>query len=149
MTLGRKFVTRFMSMSNKKERTIILITALVLVFIITFSILNWATIKFLFEQVSSGAVVVKEYVQSLGVTGVIAMSIVMIVCFFFPFISSVPIQLTSAVSYGLWWGLLHVALSVFVASQLAFLFTKSTLFLSSKKKKEEHRLMEEKIKNKK
>ncbi len=134
-------------MSSKKERIIILITALLLVFIVTFSILNWSTIKFLFEKVSSGAVVVKEYVQSLGVTGVIALSIVMIVCFFFPFISSVPVQLTSAVSYGLWWGLLHVALSVFVASQLAFLFTKSTLFLSSQKKREEHRLMEEKIKN--
>ena len=77
------------------------------------------------------------------------MSIVMIVCFFFPFISSVPIQLTSAVSYGLWLGLLHVALSIFIASQLAYLFAKSSLFLSSKKRREEQRQMEEKIQNSK
>ena len=136
-------------MKNKKETTIILITALVLTAIIVFSLFNWDTIKFLFKQVSSGAGVVKEYVLSLGITGVIAMSIVMIVCFFFPIISPVPIQLTSAVSYGLWCGTIHVVLSTFIASQLAFLFTKSTLVLSSKKKRDEHRLMEEKIKNSK
>lgn len=136
-------------MTNKKEKAIIIITAIILTAIIIFSIFNWDTIIYLFKQVSSGAVVVKEYVLSLGITGVIAMTIIIIVCFFFPFISSVPIQLTSAISYGLWWGLLHVTISVFVASQLAFLFTKSTLFLSSKKKREEHRLMEQKIKNSK
>ena len=136
-------------MTNKKEKAIIIITAIILTAIIIFSIFNWDTIIYLFKQVSSGAVVVKEYVLSLGITGVIAMTIIIIVCFFFPFISSVPIQLTSAISYGLWWGLLHVTISVFIASQLAFLFTKSTLFLSSKKKREEHRLMEQKIKNSK
>ena len=136
-------------MSNKKERAILIITALALTTIVVFSLFNWSTVSYLFKQVSSGAGEVKEYVLSLGITGVIAMSIVIIVCFFFPFISSVPIQLTSAVSYGLWFGLLHVACSIFIASQLAFLFTKSTLVLSSKKKKEEHRLMEEKIKNSK
>ena len=129
-------------MTNKKEKAIIIITAIILTAIIIFSIFNWDTIIYLFKQVSSGAVVVKEYVLSLGITGVIAMTIIIIVCFFFPFISSVPIQLTSAISYGLWWGLLHVTVSVFIASQLAFLFTKSTLFLSSKKKREEHRVME-------
>ena len=136
-------------MRSKKEKLVIITTALILTAIIIFSIFNWGTISYLFKQVSSGAVVVKEYVQSLGITGIIAMSIVMIVCFFFPFISSVPIQLASAVSYGLWFGLLHVTVSIFIASQLAFLFTKSTLFLSSQKKREEHRLMEEKIKNSK
>ena len=136
-------------MNAKKERLIIVLTAVILLAVIIFSIFNWDIIKYLFSQVSSGTVVVKEYVQSLGVTGVIAMSIVMIICFFFPFISSVPIQLTSAVSYGLLGGTIHVTLSIFVASQLAFLFAKSTLFLSSQKKREEHRLMEEKIKNSK
>jgi uncharacterized membrane protein YdjX (TVP38/TMEM64 family) len=149
MILGEKLAKRFMSMGNKKEKAIIIGTVLILVALVLFSIFNWSTVAYLFHQVSLGAVVVKDYVLSLGITGVIALSIVMIVCFFFPFISSVPIQLTSAVSYGLWFGGLHVALSVFLASQLAFLFTKSTLFLSSKKKREEHRLMEEKIKNSK
>ena len=112
-------------MKNKKEKAIIIVTAIILTAIIVFSIFNWSTIAYLFKQVSSGAGVVKEYVLSLGITGIIAMSIVIIVCFFFPFISSVPIQLASAVSYGLYFGLLHVTLSIFVASQLAFLFTKS------------------------
>ena len=136
-------------MKVKKEQLIIIFTALILVGLIIFSLFNWETIAYLFEQVSSGTVVVKEYVVNLGITGVIALSIVMIVCFFFPFFSSVPIQLTSAISYGLWFGFFHVAISIFIASQIAFLLTKSTLALSSKKKKEEHLLMEEKIKNSK
>ena len=122
-------------MDNRKEGLIITFTTIILITVIIFSILNWNTITYLFNQVSSGTVAVKEYVLSLGVTGVIAMTVVMIVCFFFPFLSSVPIQLTSAVSYGLFWGFVHVSLSIFMASQLAFLLTKSTLALSSKKKK--------------
>ena len=136
-------------MSNKKEKITIFILVALLTALIVFSVFNWNVIVYLFKQVSSGTVIVKEYVLSLGITGVIAMTIVMIVCFFFPVISSVPIQLTSAVSYGLVPGLIHVTLSVFTASQLAFLFAKSSLFLSSQKKREEHRLMEEKIKNSK
>lgn len=136
-------------MTNKKEKAIICTMVVILTALITFSIFNWNVIVHLFKELSSDIAIVKEYVLSLGITGFIAMSIVIIICFFFPFISSVPIQLTSAVSYGLWYGFIHVSLSIFTASQLVFLFTKSTLFLSSKKKKEEHRLMEEKIKNSK
>ena len=136
-------------MSNKKEKIVIISTALILTLITIFAIFNWNVITYLFSQVSSGTVVVKEYVQSLGITGVLAMSIIMIICFFFPFISPVPIQLTSAISYGIGYGFIHVGLSVFIASQLAYLFTKITLFLSSKKKTEEQRLMEEKIRNSK
>ena len=134
---------------TKNEKLIIAITGLILASFIIFSIFNWGTIVYLFKQISSGTVIVKEYVLSLGITGVIAMSIVMIVCFFFPFFSSTPIQLASAVSYGLWGGFIHVIISIFIASQLAYLFTKTTLVFSSKKKKEEQRLMEEKIKNSK
>ncbi len=136
-------------MTSKKEKIIIISTALILTGLTVFSIFNWDVIKYLFSQVSSGTVVVKEYVQSLGITGVIAMSIVMIVCFFFPFFSPVPIQLASAISYGLGYGFIHVVLSVFIASQLAFLLTKSTGAFKSAKKKEEQRLMEEKIHNSK
>lgn len=136
-------------MSNKKEKAVIIITALMLVFIIIFSIINWDTIIYLFTQLAKGADIVEGYVESLGIMGFIALSLVMIVLFFFPFISPVPIHLTSAVSYGLWFGFVHVAVSTFIASQLAYLFVKSTLIFSSKKKKEQHRLMEEKIKNSK
>lgn len=136
-------------MNSKKEKAIIFTMFAVLTALIVFSLFNWDTISYLFKEVSSGTVIVKEYVLSLGITGFIAMSIVMIICFFFPFISSVPIQLTSAVSYGIWCGFIHVSLSIFIASQLAFLFSKTSLFLSSKKRREERLLMEEKIKNSK
>ena len=136
-------------MNHKKEKVIIGSMVALLTVLIAFSIFNWDIIVHLFKELSSGVDVLQEYVLSLGITGIIAMSIVMIICFFFPFISSVPVQLTSAISYGLWGGLIHVSVSFFIASQLVFLMAKSTLVLSSKKKKEEHLLMEEKIKNSK
>ena len=136
-------------MRNKKEKLIILITLCVLIGILLFSIFNWEIISYLFKQVVSGASIVKDYVLSLGVIGVIAITLVIVALFFFPVISSIPLQLASAVSYGLPLGILHVSLSIFLASQLAFLFTRSALLLSSEKRRQEHRLMEEKIKNSK
>lgn len=136
-------------MTNKKERIIIIVTAIILMTIVLLSVFNWDTIIHLFQLISLGAEEVKDYVQSLGIIGVIAMSIVMIICFFFPFISPVVIQLASAISYGFLFALFHVSISVFIASQLVFLFTKSTLFLSSKKHREEHQIMVDKIKNSK
>ena len=134
-------------MKTNKEKILIILTACIVTVLVTFSIIYWDTIKYLFTQMTAGVEIVKDYVLSLGIVGFIAMSLIIIVCFFFPFISSVPLQLTSAVSYGLIPGIIHVWLSIFIASQLLFLFSKSSLFLSSKKKREEHRLMEEKIKN--
>lgn len=136
-------------MRNKKERLIVLITLCALVGILLFSIFNWEVISFLFKQVVSGASIVKEYVLSLGFVGVIAITLVIVALFFFPVISSIPLQLASAVSYGLPLGILHVSLSIFLASQLAFLFTRSALLLSSEKRRREHLEMEEKIKNSK
>lgn len=136
-------------MRSKKERLILLFTALILIGILVFSIFEWEIISYLFKQVVSGASIVKDYVLSLGVLGVIAITLVIVVLFFFPIISSVPVQLASAVSYGLPFGVLHVSLSIFLASQLAFLFTRSAVLLSSEKRRKEHLLMEEKIKNSK
>jgi uncharacterized membrane protein YdjX (TVP38/TMEM64 family) len=134
-------------MRTKKELVVIIITAVVLVGIAIFSLINWSIIKFLFTQLFEEVDILKEYVLDLGIIGFISMSIIRIFCFFFPFISSIPIQLTSALSYGLWFGLIHVVLSVFIANQILFLITKDVRFFSSKKKRQEHLLLEEKIKN--
>ena len=136
-------------MRSKKERLILLFTVLILIGILVFSIFEWEIISYLFKQVVSGASIVKDYVLSLGVLGASAITLVIVVLFFFPIISSVPVQLASAVSYGLPFGVLHVSLSIFLASQLAFLFTRSAVLLSSEKRRKEHLLMEEKIKNSK
>jgi uncharacterized membrane protein YdjX (TVP38/TMEM64 family) len=136
-------------MRSKKERLILSFTALILIGILVFSIFEWEIISYLFKQVVSGASIVKDYVLSLGVLGASAITLVIVVLFLFPIISSVPVQLASAVSYGLPLGVLHVSLSIFLASQLAFLFTRSAVLLSSEKRRKEHLLMEEKIKNSK
>ena len=134
-------------MRTKKELALVIITGVILTLIAVFSLINWSTIKFLFTQLFEGVDILQEYVLDLGVVGYICMALIIIFCFFFPFISSLPIQLTSALSYGLWMGLFHVWFSIVIASQLLFLFTKDVRFFSSKKKREEHLILEEKIQN--
>lgn len=136
-------------MKNKKEILLILCTVCVLLVITVFSILNWGTIIRLFHEMIMGVAIVKEYVLSLGVAGVLAITLIIIACFFFPVVSSVPVQLASAISYGLPFGIVHVIVSVFLASQLTFLFTRTFRVFQSAKQRKKQQLMEEKIRNSK
>lgn len=132
---------------NKKNYVILGVTAIVLLAIIIFSLFNWHTISYLFTQMTTGVEIVGDYILSLGVVGVISISILIVVCYFFPVISSAPIQVASGISYGLGWGTVHVALSVFIASQILFLFSRSLRVFSTKKQTEERLAIEEKIRN--
>lgn len=134
-------------MKHKKENLLMLLTLGVLLTGVVFSVINWETIIHLFHEMISGVAILEDYVQSLGLVGFFAISLIIIVCFFFPVISSVPVQLASAISYGLPVGILHVLLSIFVASQLAFLFTRTIRIFQSPRQREKQRQMEEKIQN--
>ncbi len=132
-------------MKNKKEKLLVLLTLLIVLAIVIFSIVNWSAIVYLFKEMIAGVSIVKEYVRSLGLAGILSISVIIIVCFFFPVISSVPIQLASSVTYGLPFGFIHVVLSVFVASQLAFLFTRCVRVFQSQKQRQKQLEMEETI----
>ena len=62
--------------NNKKQKYLILLTVGVLLIITVFSILNWEVIIHLFHEMISGVAIVKEYVLSLGIVGVIAITAV-------------------------------------------------------------------------
>jgi len=136
-------------MKSKKEMLLILCTVCVLLAVTVFAVINWETIVHLFYEMVIGVSIVKEYVLSLGIVGVLAISLIIIVCFFFPVISSVPVQLASAISYGLPFGIIHVIVSVFLASQLIFLFTRTLRVFQGPKQRKKQQLMEEKIRNSK
>lgn len=133
---------------HKKKRIMLSSLALaVLAIIVAFSLWNWDIIIHLCYEMISGVAVAKEYILDAGVVGFIAISVLIILFFFFPVISSVPIQIASAISYGLPFGIAHVILSVFIASQLNFLFVKCFHSLKNKKRREKQKELEEKIQN--
>ena len=75
-----------------RKNTILLICSfLILLAIVVFSIINWDLIHYLFEQLFLGVEFVGDYVKSLGFGGLLCIALVILVCFFFPVISSVPI----------------------------------------------------------
>jgi len=136
-------------MKNKKEKVLFALTALLITTIVTLSVIHWSTIVYLFHEMIYGVAIVKEYVESLGAGGILAISLVIIACFFVPVISSVPVQLASVITYGLFFGVVHTMLSVFVASQLVFLFTRCIRIFQSPKRRAKRQEMEEKIRNSK
>ena len=132
---------------SKKEKILLLATAALLLAISIFAICNWSAIVHLFHEMVSGVAIVKESILDLGIAGVLIISLIIIVCFFFPVVSSIPVQLASAVSYGLPFAIVHVTLSVFIASQIAFLLIRCFRVFQSPRQKKKQAEMEAKIRN--
>ena len=130
---------------SKREILLLTATVAVLLTLSIFAACNWGTIVHLFYEMVSGVAIVKENILDLGLAGVLIISLIIIICFFFPVISSIPVQLASAVSYGLPFAIFHVTLSVFVASQIAFLLVRCFRMFQSPKQKKKQAEMEAKI----
>ena len=132
---------------SKKEIILMCLTAAILLTISIFAVCNWSTIVHLFQEMVSGVEIVKDTILDLGIVGLLSISLIIIVCFFFPVISSIPVQLASAVSYGLPYAIVHVTLSIFLASQIAFLLTRCFRAFQSPKQRKKQAEMEAKIRN--
>lgn len=133
--------------ANKKEKFLMLLTAAILLAIGIFAACNWSDFLHLFKEMVSGVEIVRENILDLGIAGVMIISLIIIVCFFFPVISSIPVQLASVVAYGLPFAIIHVSLSVFVASQISFLLVRCFRAFQSPKQRKKQQEMEEKIQN--
>ncbi|MCI5745456.1 MAG: VTT domain-containing protein [Erysipelotrichaceae bacterium] len=141
-----------MNKKNIKKLDIFLLalTILIFAFIIFFCIFNWHLVIDLLNVIINGKDVVKDYMAQFNFVGVIAISLLIIFCFFFPFFSSLPLQIICLFSYGYIKGSIIVSLSIAIASQLLFILQKNMKsFIFSKKQKEKQRKIEERIKNSK
>ena len=133
--------------ASKKEKILLFVTAAVLLALGIFAACNWSTFVMLFKEMVTGVEIVRESILDLGIAGILIISLIIIVCFFFPLISSIPVQLASVVAYGLPCAIVHVSLSVFVASQIAFLLVRCFRIFQSPKQRKKQEEMEEKIRN--
>jgi uncharacterized membrane protein YdjX (TVP38/TMEM64 family) len=130
---------------NKKEKILMLLTAAILLAIGIFAACNWSDFLHLFKEMVTGVAIVRENILDMGVAGVLIISLLIIIWFFFPVISSIPVQLASVVAYGLPFAIVHVSLSVFVASQIAFLLVRCFRVFHSPKQRKKQEEMEAKI----
>ena len=131
----------------KKEKILMLLTAAILLTIGIFAACNWSDFVHLFKEMVTGVEIVRENILDLGIAGILIISLIIVICFFFPVISSIPVQLASVVAYGLPCAIVHVSLSVFVASQISFLLVRCFRVFQSPKQKKKQQEMEEKIRN--
>lgn len=133
--------------ATKKEKLLLLVTAAVLLALGIFAACNWSSFVLLFKEMVTGVEIVRESILDLGIAGILLISLIIIVCFFFPVISSIPVQLASVVAYGLPCAIVHVSLSVFAASQIAFLLVRCSRVFQSPKQRKKQEEMEAKIRN--
>ena len=133
--------------TTKKEKILMLLTAAILLTIGIFAACNWSDFVHLFKEMVTGVEIVRENILDLGIAGILIISLIIVICFFFPVISSIPVQLASVVAYGLPCAIVHVSLSVFVASQISFLLVRCFRVFQSPKQKIKQQEMEEKIRN--
>ena len=133
--------------TSKKEKILLFVTAAVLLALGIIAACNWSAFVMLFKEMVTGVEIVRETILDLGIAGILIISLIIIVCFFFPLISSIPVQLASVVAYGLPCAIVHVSLSVFVASQIAFLLVRCFRIFQSPKQRKKQEEMEEKIRN--
>ncbi len=129
-----------------KDKILLSVSATILVALIAFLIAFWDTAYYLLEQMISGVEFVQEYILSFGITGIIAMMLIIIICFFFPFISSMPIQIACGITYGLFAGSAIVLVAMFISTQLLYLFRQNLRIFSSPIQVERRLALEKMIK---
>ncbi len=131
---------------TKKDKTLLIISAIILVTVTVFLAVFWDTAYSILEKMLSGVDLVEDYIKSFGIVGIIIMMLIIIVFFFFPVISSMPIQIACGITYGIFGGGAIVLLALFIATQLLYLFRQNLKVFSSPKQIRKRQELEKMIK---
>ena len=140
-------------MKNKKaiktkDVIILALTIAILLAIVLLCAFNWPLVANLFSLIVKGKTIVQDYVLSFGILGEIIIAIMLIFCFFFPFISSLPLQILCVISYGTWHATILISLVLALASQLLYLLEKNfKTFFYTKKQHKKQEDIEARIRN--
>lgn len=148
---GQKQVKTYMKNKKdikKKDIVILVVTIAILLTIGLLCAFNWPLVVKLFDLIVKGKTVVKDYIQSFGILGEIIIAIMMLFCFFFPFISSLPLQILCVISYGVVHATILISIELALASQLLYLLEKNfKTFFYTKKQHQKQADIEERIRN--
>ncbi len=131
---------------TKKDKILLSVSVVLLVAIVTLLIIFWDSVYSLLNKMNDGVDVVEEYIRSLGITGILVMVVLIMLLYFFPVISSVPIQVAAGIAYGILGGSLIVWVAVFLATQLLYLLRRDMRIFSTPNQIEKKRELERMIK---
>lgn len=149
--IGQKQAETYMKNKKEIKKTdivILVVTVAILLAIVLLCAFNWPLVANLFDLIVKGKAVVQDYVLSFGILGEIIISIMLVFCFFFPFVSSLPLQILCVISYGVWHATILISLVLALASQLLYLLEKNfKTFFYTKKQHEKQEEIEARIRN--
>ncbi len=128
-----------------KDKILLIASAIIFIVIAVFVIAFWDTTYEMLTTMLNGVEYLQDRIQSLGIIGVIAMMLIMILCFFFPFISSMPIQVACGISYGIPIGGTIILISFIISTQLLYLLRQNIKVFSSLKQIEKRQELEKLI----
>ena len=131
---------------KKKDLILIAITIVLILGITIFAIEYWNVVYSLLSLLISKTELVKDFIQGYGWISRIVLFLIIVSCFFFPVISSLPAQIALGMTYGLLEGSIIVSLAFFTASQIYYLIRKDINIIRPKRQIKEKEL-KEKINN--
>ena len=99
--------------ATKKEKILMLLTAAILLTIGIFAACNWSDFVHLFKEMVTGVEIVRENILDLGIAGILIISLIIVICFFFPVISS-----SFAESFSRSFGVSSIAVTAVTARRL-------------------------------
>ncbi len=131
---------------SKKDLILLIVSAAILTAVAIFVFVFWETAYDLAMRIINGVDRVEDYVLSLGWTGFALTVLLIVACFFFPVISSAPLQIVCGIAYGILGGSITVFIAFTLATQLFFLFRQNLRVFSSPRQLERRAALEKRIK---
>lgn len=142
MKAGNKLGMKLNMRIRKRDLTLLIVTVAILSAIALFAILNWSTLITFIKMLLEKTDLVKDFIRSFGFPGKLVLFLIIVACFFFPVISSLPAQVALGLAYGLFEGSIIVSLAFFTAAQIYYLIRKDMRILSKRKKKKDAKIKE-------
>lgn len=135
---------------QKKDIFLLIITLTVFAVLLVFCLWNWHLIVELFRYIVTGKELVQDYILSFGVPAQLAIGLITLICFFFPFFSLLPLEIVCGMTYGIWHATLLISLAIALASQLLYLVEHNfKVFLFTDKQRKKQAQIEECIRSSK
>lgn len=134
---------------SKKQKTILIFSIVVILCLISLCIIFYDEVIKMLDTLLNKTDELKDLIEGLGIIGVLVIGICILLLFFFPVVTSVPLQICLGLTYGILNAAFIIWISLTIAHQMLFLFSRSMKIFYSKKRLEEQKRLEDMIKNSK
>ncbi len=132
---------------NNKQKFILLVSIIVLLSLVTVCLVFYKEVIELINMLLNKTDQLKIFISRLGFKGIAAIFVCIVLLFFFPVVTSVPLQIALGLTYGILVATLIIWVALTIAHQAIYLFSRNMKTFYSKKRLKQQQELEEMIKS--